>query len=101
MGTGGLVLEELPAAECRAAGIDEGELAVRVKGMGQYRPHDAAKRAGFRKGDIIVSFDGRQESMTLSELYVHVMQKRKPGDRVPVTVLRGGRRVALRLPMQK
>ena len=100
MGTGGLVLEEVVDADRREAELSAAELALRVKGMGNYRPHDTAKRAGFKKGDIIVAFNRRTERMTTSELFAYIMQNTSPGERVPVTVLRAGRRVELRLLMQ-
>jgi len=38
--------------------------------------------------------------MTESELFGYLLQKRMPGDRIPVTVLRSGNRVSLELLMQ-
>ena len=100
MGTGGLVLEDLPNAARRKAGLSPTELALRVKHVGQFGEHAAAKRAGFKNGDIVVAFDGRTKRMTESSLLAYVVQKRMPGARVPVTVLRAGKRLHLTLPMQ-
>jgi serine protease Do len=88
MATGGLVLDET-----------DGKL--RVKHVGQYGPHAAAKNAGFRAGDVIVSFDGRSDFTREAEILVHGVTARKPGDRVPVVVLRDGKTVTLTLPMQE
>jgi hypothetical protein len=100
MGTGGLLLEDLPDADRQKLGLAATALALRVKHVGEYGEHAVAKRAGFRKGDIIVKFDGRAEPMTESTLLAHAVQKKQPGDQVPVTVLREGERVELKLPMQ-
>ncbi|MFO0843298.1 MAG: Trx7/PDZ domain-containing (seleno)protein [Gemmataceae bacterium] len=55
MALGGLVLES-----------DKGGL--RVRHVGQYGLHAAAKNAGFRKGDLVVSFDGRDDLRRESDL---------------------------------
>jgi serine protease Do len=98
MATGGLLLEE---TDGRLAGVAGGEMALRVKHVGQYGPHAAAKNAGFRADDVIVSFDGRTDLTRETDLLAHALRARKPGDRVPVAVLRGGKRVELVLPMQE
>jgi hypothetical protein len=100
MGTGGLLLESLPDADREKSGLTASVLALRVKHAGEYGEHAVAKNAGFRKGDIIVEFDGRSDPMTESSLLAHALQKKMPGDRVPVAVLRDGERVKLKLPMQ-
>jgi putative serine protease PepD len=51
-------------------------------------PGGAAAAAGIRPGDVILSVDGR--SVATSEALGAVLAELKPGDRVPVTVLRGG-----------
>ena len=58
MGTGGLVLRELSTDDRRRLKIDQDSLGLRVEGMGRYPPHNVAQRAGFKKEDIIVEFDG-------------------------------------------
>jgi S1-C subfamily serine protease len=100
MALGGLILEDLPAAEREAAGSAASDLALRVKGVGQYGAHAVAKKAGFQEGDIIVAFDGQTRTMTESALLAYAVRNRMPGDMVPVTVLRAGARVDLSLPMQ-
>ena len=100
MGTGGLVLQDITAAERRKFRLADSKLALRVKHVGQYGAHAAAKRAGFKKGDIIVTFDSRTSRLTETDLLAYVLQNKVAGMKVPVTVLRQGKRVNLRLPMQ-
>ncbi len=100
MATGGLVLKELTEDERRTAGLADGVLGLRVDHVGQYNEHAAAKRAGFLKNDILVDCDDLARKMSESELLRQLLQKRMPGERVPVTVLRGGERLKLELPMQ-
>lgn len=100
MTTGGLVLEDLQPGDRSMNQLSPATLALRVKHVGQYGDHAAAKRAGFKENDILVSVDGGSRRMTEDELIGYLVQRRMPGERVPVTVLRAGDRVDLELPMQ-
>jgi hypothetical protein len=100
MGTGGLVVEHVPVAERAKLPINTNGMALRVKHVGQFGEHAAAKRAGFQQEDVLVEFDGQSDLMTETALLAHAVQKTRPKDHVPVTVLRGGNRVKLVLPMQ-
>jgi serine protease Do len=100
MGAGGLVLENLPLEDRKDAGLSETEMALRVRYVGEFGPHATAMKAGFQKGDILVSFDGRSEFQRETDLLAYAVTKRKPGDRVAVTVLRYGSKIDLLLPQQ-
>ncbi len=100
MATGGMHLEEVAAADRATLGLDAAAMALRVKHVGQFGPHAAAKNAGFRQGDVIVSFDGQTNLNRETDLLAYALTSRKPGDRVPVTALRDGKRLELTLPMQ-
>jgi hypothetical protein len=101
MAAGGLILETLPDEERRERDLPDDAMALRVKGVGRYGPHATARKTGFREGDVIIEFDGRRDLMSEQELLTYVVTSRKPGDRVPVTVLRGRREVEYRLPIQE
>jgi hypothetical protein len=100
MTTGGLLLESLSADDRRAAGLADDVLALRVKHVGQYGEHAAAKHAGFQKGDILVELNGKTAPLTESEWMTLLINTQRPGDRVSVTVLRDAKRVTLALPIQ-
>ena len=100
MATGGLVLREATAEERRQANLPDSALALRVEHVGEYGDHAAAKRAGFKKDDLVVSVDDQAGRLTESELLGYLLQNKMPGARVPVAVLRAGERVNLELPMQ-
>jgi len=100
MATGGLLLEEFPDSMRQRRGLGAGSMALLVKHVGQYGKHAAGKNAGFQKDDLIVDIDGITSRMTEGEVIGHLLQKRQPGDRVKVAVLRGTERVQLTLPMQ-
>jgi hypothetical protein len=100
MALGGLVLEELPDNERASRGRQTDQLALRVKGVGQYGKHAAAKNAGFQKEDVLIEVDGFASRATEGEVIGMLLRKHKAGAKVKATVLRGGRRVELTLPMQ-
>ena len=54
----------------------------------QALPADSAR--GVRVGDVIVAVDGRTEPQHESELLAYGVQKKAPGDKLTLTVLRGG-----------
>jgi S1-C subfamily serine protease len=76
-------------------------MALRVRHVGQYGPHAAAKQAGFRQGDILVAFDGRSDLRREADLLTHALTAHRPGEQVEVVVLREGKRLTLKLPMQE
>ncbi len=100
MGTGGMLLEALSPEERVKAKIPDGAMALRAKHVGQFGPHAAAQKAGFRKDDVLVGFDGRDDLLRESDLLRHALTERRIGDTVAVQVLRDGKRLKLTLPMQ-
>jgi hypothetical protein len=102
MATGGMILEPLTAEERKKAGLEETGMALRVKYLGGGDgPHGAAQRAGFRQGDIIISFDERTDLLRETDLLMHALTRHKVGDEVKATVLRGGKKIDFTLPMQE
>lgn len=99
MATGGMVLMPLDSQERAEAGLSENEPALLVYRAGKYGPHATARRKGFREGDIITSFDGR-EFTSEQDLLAYVVTHRKHGDEVIVQVRRGRRDIRLTLPIQ-
>ncbi len=71
-----------------------------MKGVGQYNKHGLAKRSGFLKDDVVVGIDTWTARAGESELIARLLQERKVGDTVNITVLRGGERKTLPLAMQ-
>lgn len=100
MALGGLLLEDLSNEQRATLGIADDKLALRVKHLGEYGPHAAAKQAGFRKDDVLIAFAGRRDRLRESDLMRIGVQQMKVGDRAPVAVLRDGKTIELQLPMQ-
>ena len=60
----------------------------------------SAKNAGFRQGDVILTFDKKTDLRRETDLMVYALTQHKSGDRVPVTILREGKKLELTLPLQ-
>lgn len=101
MVTGGLVLQPLSQDERAEAGVRDGTTALLVKHVGQYGPHSAGKRAGFREGDIVTGYDGKNDLLTEADLMRHAINHHRIGDKVSVTVKRGDQETSLKLPVQR
>lgn len=100
MAFGGMKLKNVDAAGRKRLGIAEEGLALEAIHVGQYNKHAAAKRAGFQRGDILVEVDGNVEFLTESGLLTRHLLSKKPGEKVPTTVLRKGKRIELMMPIQ-
>jgi serine protease Do len=99
--TGGMPLEVLPNEERKKAGLSDKGMALRVKNAPKVGgPHGAAERAGFRQGDAIVSFDEKTDLLRETDLLVYALKLHKTGDQVAVTVMRDGKKIELKLPIQ-
>lgn len=100
MAFGGMLLADLTDAERKKRGLGTEGMALFAKHVGQYGKHAFAKRQGFMKGDVITSIDGRSERISESELIGTMITKYQSGRKVPATVLRGKRRMNLKIPVQ-
>ena len=94
MGFGGMKLENLKDDERSLARIESGQMALKIVYLFEYGDRIAAKRAGLRKGDIILSVDNKTERMTESELLDYTLGKRA-GETVTVSFLRDGTKSAV------
>jgi hypothetical protein len=100
MGLGGMKLVDLSDEQRAEVKRSKEAMALRVQHVGEYGEHAVAKRARFRAGDLIVAFDGRTGRMSESDLLGYVLQRKRPGDEVSVTVLRDGEETTLRFALQ-
>lgn len=99
MATGGMLLGTVEKDERSSLGLPGTEMALKVVHVGQYAPHDAAKKAGILKGDIILSFDGRTDLLRETDVLAYALAL--PIDKkVAVSILRDGEKQTLRFSMQ-
>ena len=61
----------------------------------------AGKNAGFQKDDFIVSYDGKSDLMTDSDLLRYGVAHKKVGESVVMGVLRKGKTLNLKIPVQQ
>lgn len=78
----GLQTVPIPAAAARQAGVTGGLFVNAVS------PGGPAARAGLRDGDVITAIDGA--AATSNEQLAILTLTKQPGDRVPITFVRGG-----------
>ncbi len=100
MAFGGMFLEDLTAEQRREAGLSDKALALRAQHVGQFGNHAVAQRAGARRGDVVVAYDGLDHRLSESDLIAHAVQRKRPGDSVAITVLREGRRRTFTIVLQ-
>jgi hypothetical protein len=101
MGLGGMLVKPLPAAERAERKLPKGSMALKVEHVGQYAPHDGAKKAGVRNGDVLISFDGQTNLLRDTDLLAYSLNQVKPGSTVPLVVLREGERLSLSIPVEQ
>jgi len=93
-------LRTLTPEESEQAGSNTG-IGFFVQGVGQYGIHQAAKRAGVKPNDIVLSIAGINQPMTESQLLVNLIRSTKPGDVIQIEVLRDGKPRTIELPIQE
>jgi predicted metalloprotease with PDZ domain len=86
----GLRLVKTPASQPYSAGIVLDRDERQTLRLGTLRSESPAERAGLQQGDVLLSIDGTSVSR---DNWFSVLNRRKQGDRVPVTVRRFGRTV--------
>ena len=97
---GSLKWVNLAAAERKKLGLAPAATGIRVDYVGWWGPYRAGKRAGFQKGDVVISFNGHRTLISVNEFYAYAMDKTIKGENVAVEILRNGKKMTLQLPMQ-
>jgi serine protease Do len=96
----GMRLEQLPKNEASKFNIKDGNLALKVSFLWNDAQNGYANAAGFKKGDIMTAFNGLTSELSENDLQNYVAQQTKRGDKVPVTVIRDGKFIELKLPVK-
>jgi hypothetical protein len=100
MAFGGMKMEDLDDAAREQRGLGKNEMALLIQHVGQYGPHAAAKKEGFRKDDILVQAGDLKERITEGRIIGELLTKHRPGEKLAAVVIREGKRVELKLPQQ-
>lgn len=100
MTLGGLKLDEIPPDQRAERRLADDSLALVVSHVGEFGEHAHAKNQGFRKGDILVSIDGRAEPLRETDIFA-LLVNRPIGTQVPTYVRRGEQLLNLGLSTQR
>lgn len=95
---GGMKLSPLAEDDPLTSKLPKKAIALRIAHVGQYAPHDVAKRAGFKVGDVLVSFDGKTDLPRETDVLLHVLGRRRPAKDMAVKLLRGKEELTVTLP---
>jgi len=87
----------LTADQKRQQKIAAGAMAFEIKNMFGPRP-EPLRRAGVKIGDIVVGIADRTDLTTETDFLVHLRLKYGPGDRIPLRILRSGRKITINAP---
>jgi len=99
MGTAGMKLDSL---EERPAGVPADGMALKVAHVGMFGgPHGAAKAAGIQVGDTLIAFDGRTDLLRETDVFAYALRSKRPGDTIAVKVVRAGKTLEMKIPMQE
>ncbi|MDB6117426.1 MAG: hypothetical protein JWO08_1207, partial [Verrucomicrobiaceae bacterium] len=100
MAFGGMNMEDLDEEARNTAGLPKDAMALRIKHVGEFGAHAAAKKEGFKRDDILIQVGDMKQRTTESALIGYLLQHHSPGEKIAATVLRGNERIELKLPQQ-
>jgi len=97
---GGVYSADLPVEQREKLKLAPEKMGLLIQHVGQYAPHDVAYKAGVRKDDVIVGFDGRNDFLRETDLIAYSLREKKAGDDVKLELLRNGtpQTITLKLP---
>jgi hypothetical protein len=91
---------EAKEKDLQAAGLPAGTRAYRIQWINGNRTEGrAAKQAGLREGDLVVEVDGQPVTLSPEQFHMHVRLNHKVGDKLALTIVRGGQRQPIELPL--
>ncbi len=97
MGLGAMYLKPLTAEQRAELKLPTGNMALRAEHVGQFPPHDVAKKAGVVKDDVLVSFNGRTDFQRETDLLAYALNELPVGSKVPAVFLRNGEKISVEL----
>jgi hypothetical protein len=100
MASGGMVLKSLDETKRREFKVQPSDLGLLVHAVGEYGEHAAAKKAGFIKGDVILSIEGVSGPIDESRLIGDLLKMHPKPTQLKATVLRQQERIELNWPIQ-
>lgn len=98
MGLGGMFLKPLSAEQRKEHKLAAEKMAFKVQHVGQYSPHDVAKKAGVKAGDIVISLNGKTDLPRETDLLAYALNQTPPGEKLEIVVLREGTETRFSFP---
>lgn len=98
VGLGGMLLKPASESERASAKVGEGDMAFSVEHVGAYAPHDRAKNAGVRKGDILISVDGRRDFRREGDVLEYAVNTVPNGGTITYEFIRGSEKIVAKVP---
>jgi len=95
---GGFWAVELSAAQKRNAGIEPEALGLKVTFL--FPRHPTPRQSDVRLGDVLVQLGEKREKMNTRQMHAYLQMNHDYGDRVPITVLRQGKKKSLVLQLR-
>lgn len=97
---GGFFPVELPEEDRVKLKLPADKMAFLIQHVGTFVPHDVANKAGVKKGDVLIGFDGRNDILRETDLIAYALREKKPGDTVNLHLVRNGSptTISLKLP---
>ena len=81
--------------------LPAGQKAMQVKWINHQTPTGrAARNAGLRQGDFIVAIEGKPITMDHRQLNYYVKLNYKPGQKLPMTLWRNGKKIPFECPLE-
>jgi serine protease Do len=96
---GGFFPVDMPEEERTKLKLPAAKTAFTIQHVGQFAPHDVAHKAGVKRGDVLLGFDGRTDILRETDLIAYVLREKKPGDTVALDLLRDGKAVAVSIKL--
>jgi len=101
MALGGLFLKKLTEAQREELSLPNTKWTLRAEHVGQFAPHNGAKEAELRKGDVLISFNGRADFTRETDLLAYALNELSAGTAIPLVVWREGKQIELSLKIPK
>ena len=95
-------MPEATTQELKKLNLSAGRKALKVKWINTNSPEGRkARDAGLRTGDFVIAVDGKpMGNMTPREFNTHVKLNYKPGQTLPITLWRNGKRIEFNWPLK-
>jgi hypothetical protein len=97
MGFGAMYLKSMSPEERIEKKLPATGMALRAEHVGQFPPHDVAKKAGVVKDDVLISFNGRTDFTRETDLLTYALNEIPVGTKVPAVFMRNGEKYAAEL----